>query len=213
MANASETATFQQPLDFGEIYRKNVFGSAESHSGNGSSLEQTATIRQLLPGLLARLGVQTLLDAPCGDFNWMRHVDLGGRTYIGADVVEELIANNRNAFPGVDFRCLDIVRDPLPRADLILCRDCLVHLRAADAVEAVRNFKRSGATYLLATTFTNTEQNEETFVRGLWRALNLQKPPFNLPEPLELFNENCTEAGTLFADKSLGLWDLRQVQL
>lgn len=213
MAEATEMGSFQQPLDFTEIYRKNVFGSAESRSGNGSSLEQTATIRQLLPRLLADLQVSTLLDAPCGDFHWMSRVDLAGIKYIGVDVVAELIESDRAAFPSVEFRRLDVVRDPLPRADLIICRDCLVHLRAADAVEAVRNFKRSGAAYLLATTFTNTARNEENFVRGLWRPLNLQKAPFGFPEPLQLLNENCTEGGTLFADKSLGLWDLRQVQL
>ena len=46
------------------------------------------------------------------------------------------------------FLRLDLTRDPLPDGDLILCRDCLVHLPFEDVRRAVRNFKRSGARWL-----------------------------------------------------------------
>ena len=36
----------------------------------------------------------------------------------------------------------DITRDPLPRADAILCRDCLVHLSFANIAAAVDQFQR-----------------------------------------------------------------------
>jgi hypothetical protein len=38
-----------------------------------------------------------LLDIPCGDFNWMKLLNLGV-DYIGADIVGELIAENRRRF-------------------------------------------------------------------------------------------------------------------
>jgi len=49
---------------------------------------------------------------------------------LGSDVVKELIDENyrRYAGPAREFVCLAIARDQLPPADLILCRDCLVHL-------------------------------------------------------------------------------------
>jgi hypothetical protein len=35
--------------------------------------------------------VKSLLDIPCGDFHWMRRVNLQGLSYVGADIVRELI--------------------------------------------------------------------------------------------------------------------------
>jgi len=62
------------PSVFSQIHRNNLWGEQESVSGNGSSLAATANLRQELPPLLAGLNVTSLLDAPCGDFNWMKEV-------------------------------------------------------------------------------------------------------------------------------------------
>ena len=83
---------------FWEIYSGNLWGSAESKSGLGSELAATQEVRALLPRLLAELGVDVLLDVPCGDFNWMRHVDLPVREYIGGDIVPPLIDSLRASF-------------------------------------------------------------------------------------------------------------------
>lgn len=59
----------------------------------------------------------------------MQLVDLPAR-YIGADIVDELIAENHKRFAN-DARCfvkVDLTAAPLPLADLIFCRDCLAHL-------------------------------------------------------------------------------------
>src|SRR4029078_7931160 len=55
---------------FTRIYQRNTFGGLESLSRGGVTMEQTATIRQEIPALLRELGAKSLLDAPCGDFNW-----------------------------------------------------------------------------------------------------------------------------------------------
>jgi hypothetical protein len=101
-------------------------------------------------------------------------------------------------------------QDPLPEADLLLCRDCLVHLSFADIGRALSNVLRSGLPYLLTTTFPECEVNED-IVTGDWRPLNLELEPFGFPPPSELLNERCSEAGGLFADKSLGLWQLAEL--
>jgi hypothetical protein len=46
-----------------------------------------------------------------------------------------------------------------------------------------------------------------------WRTVNLEKEPFNLPKPLRILIENGTEGylGETYADKSLGLWLLRDI--
>ncbi|HEV8722667.1 MAG TPA: hypothetical protein VGW77_18770 [Candidatus Binatia bacterium] len=59
-------------------------------SGPGSSLFQTATVRAALPGVIQQFGVKSMLDIPCGDFNWMKEVTLDVDRYIGGDIIKQL---------------------------------------------------------------------------------------------------------------------------
>jgi len=197
---------------FTDIYRERAWGRGESISGPGSDAEQTRAIRGALPALLARLEVRTLLDLPCGDFHWMSRVPLEGVRYLGADIVAPLIRDNarRHGREGREFLRLDLLRDDLPRADLVLCRDCLVHLGFADVARALDNLARSGASYLLTTHFPGTERNEE-IETGDWRPLNLEAAPFHFPPPLEALPEECTLEGGAHADKVLALWRLEEL--
>ncbi|NBW65855.1 class I SAM-dependent methyltransferase [bacterium] len=194
---------------FSEIFQTNFWGSPTSVSGPGSELGQTAMIREAIPALLAAHGVGSILDAPCGDFNWMQHVPLTGIHYTGVDIVPALIARNRASYGAADrtFVLGDIVEGALPTADLIFCRDCLVHLSYDETRRALDNFRRSGATWLLTTTFTSTRANHD-IVTGDWRPIMLQQAPYGFPEPVALINEGCTEFDGRYPDKSLGLWRL-----
>jgi SAM-dependent methyltransferase len=198
---------------FRQIWRSNHWGGSESLSGPGSGEDQTAAIRASLPDLFRRLSVGSLLDVPCGDWRWMSKVPLGGIDYTGGDLLPEVVDANQARFggPGRRFVQLDLVHSPLPDADLLLCRDCLVHLSYADIRAALANLTRSHISWLLTTTFPGEAVNAD-IVTGDWRPLNLEAPPFSLPPPAELLNEQCTEGQGVFSDKSLGLWridDLR----
>jgi hypothetical protein len=192
---------------FRDIYRRHHWAGSGSPSGAGAGEAQTARLRAELPALFRELRVQTLLDLPCGDFSWMRGVELPVAGYIGGDLLPELIEMLRHRYGGPRrrFLVLDLTRDELPPADLLLCRDCLVHLSQADIRLALRNLKRSRIPYLLTTTFPGGASNEE-IVTGDWRPLDLERPPFSFPPPLRIIEEGCTEGGGRFADKSLGLW-------
>jgi hypothetical protein len=192
---------------FRDIYRRNHWSGPESRSGLGAGADQTAVLARALPDLLRRLGVGALLDLPCGDYGWMRRIELPMVRYTGADLLPELIGPLQERFGDAmhSFVVLDLTRDPLPEADLLLCRDCLVHLSFADIRRALGNLVRSGIPWLLTTTFPQCEGNEE-IVTGDWRPLDLERDPFGFPAPFELLNERCTEGGGLFGDKSLGLW-------
>jgi SAM-dependent methyltransferase len=191
---------------FSDIYRNNSWTDPESVSGRGSTLGRTAVIRRELPTLLSNVGARSLLDAPCGDFNWMQHVALAGIQYIGADVVPELIARNRDREreTGREFAVLNITRDQLPKVDVILCRDCFIHFSFKDVHAAIANFKRSNSIFLLATTHINVHENMDIQTGG-WRSVNLQLPPFNFPQPQWLIMED-PELG-----KCLGMWKLEEL--
>jgi hypothetical protein len=144
----------------------------------------------------------------------MQHVRLPVQRYIGVDVLREVISENewRHASTQKSFMRADLTRHQLPLVDAILCRDLLTHLPFVDIFAVLDNFKRSGATYLLTTTFTGPRANRETSGGG-WRTLNLTAPPFNFPSPKMIITENCTEGGGSFADKSLGVWNLSDLSL
>ena len=190
---------------FRTIYASNLWGASE-RSGAGASIDQARAVLAHLSTLIAQLEIQTLLDVPCGDFAWMQHLRAGVR-YIGGDVLPELAAANQRQWggPGREFAAIDLLKDDLPPADLLLCRDCLVHLSFDDIAAALRNIRRSPCRWLLTTTFPQTAANED-ILTGDWRPLNLQAAPFLLPAPHLLLNEECTEGDGMFADKSLGLW-------
>jgi hypothetical protein len=190
---------------FRKIYTSNHWG-ARDRSGAGASVEQAGEVLAHLESVIDRFAIRTLLDVPCGDFTWMRHLRADVH-YIGGDVLPELVQTNQERWggPARRFLTIDVLKDDLPPADLLLCRDCLVHFSFTDIAAALRNIARSSCTWLLTTTFPNCRTND-AIVTGDWRPLNLELPPFNLPAPHLLLNEQCTEGGGTFADKSLGLW-------
>ncbi len=198
---------------FSRIYDGNLWGEPESVSGPGSSLAATAALRRELPGLLAELGVRTLLDAPCGDCHWILSTPLDLDLYLGADLVPALIERNISKYgakhggPGRSFQVLDLTRDPLPKADAILCRDCLIHFSFRFIRQALDNFRRSGARYLLTTTYSGLPRNQD-ILSGQWRPLDLQLPPFSLPPPVRLIREKEYEEGGLRLCRSLGVWEV-----
>ncbi|SEN18962.1 class I SAM-dependent methyltransferase [Bradyrhizobium sp. OK095] len=198
---------------FERIARTNLWGAASSVSGLGSEDPATAAIRDALPQLMQRLGVRSLLDAPCGDAGWIGRMTLD-IDYTGIDIVPSLIAANRGRVARGElsgrFLVADITRDALPQADLILCRDCLVHLGFDNIARAVENFRASGARFLLATTFPEWDGNRDC-EDGDWRALSMEKAPFDWPVPRELINERCEEGVGGWRDKSLGLWRLDEL--
>ena len=204
---ASEGITFSLGDTFRHIYETNHWRGTDSVSGEGATRNQVQQIEAELPTLLEALQVDVLLDLPCGDFSWMQFVNLPVSLYIGADIITELIAENQKQYGNQhrQFITLDLTVDPLPTAKLLLCRDYLVHFSFADIHRTLDNIKRSGIAYLLTTTFSECEENED-ITTGDWRLLNLEKPPFNFPKPLQLLNEQCSEGGGQFRDNSLGLW-------
>jgi SAM-dependent methyltransferase len=190
------------------IHETNLWGAETSTSGVGSEQAATAAIRHRLPVLLKECGARSLLDAPCGDGPWMARLDLGPVSYVGADIVPALIAQLAAvSMPGRRYVVADLTCDPLPACDVILCRDCLVHLSFENISRAIDNFKRSGARFLLTTTFTEIVTNHDV-EDGDWRALNFTRPPFGWPAPEALINEECHEMDGAYRDKSLGLWRL-----
>lgn len=194
------------------IKENNHWGDDESVSGTGSNLSQTKDVIYSLQKLIKEYRITSVLDIPCGDFNWMKEMDLEDVSYTGADIVSEIIDNNLENYQTdkVNFETLDLTADKLPEVDLVLCRDCLVHFSYRNIYKAILNLKKSNSKYLLMTSFVETSDNFN-IVTGNWRKLNFLIKPFCFPKPDLIIIENCTERDDSFNDKALCLWKLSEL--
>ncbi len=188
---------------FTGIYEANLWGGRESRSGRGSDPDRTAAVQREVVRLIQELKVTTLLDAPCGDFAWMQSIVDVIPHYVGVDVVSDLLVENQRRFGSdrVEFRYADITADSLPPADLILCRDCLIHLPTRLIRRALANFIRSGATHLVVTTDAGVPYHDIPI--GSWRPIDFTAPPFGFPPPDQVIVEH--------GSRQLGVWRLARL--
>ena len=168
---------------FSMIYKENLWECKESVSGWGSTFVSTTSLRKYLPAIFEKYHIDSILDIPCGDYNWMKYVDKGNLKYIGADIVEELIEINKTKYPGIDFRVIDLTKDELPQVDLIFCKDCLQH-----------------SSYPL--TIRNCDINT-----GDCYSMNLHRKPFYFPKHIDKIKEPLRIAGNEI-DKTMYLWEI-----
>jgi hypothetical protein len=190
--NKEEFLKYKSASIFSDIYSGKVpfWGQEESKSGGGSTLSATSRLRAQLSEITNKFAIKSMLDVPCGDYNWMKTVPKNF-DYIGGDIVAAMVANNQKLYASenVKFQVLDITKDELPSVDLIFCRECLQHLSNESVRKALNNFKRSGSKYLLVTSYPKTWRNWDIY-DGDCRSLNVRKAPFYLPKPIYVIKEN-----------------------
>lgn len=195
---------------FSDIYNENKWGGKQSRSGP-DIMKRTETIRRMLPELLKEYHIHSILDIPCGDFYWMREVNLDSISYVGADIVEKMIQENQNKYSKENrkFIKLDILRDELPKSDLIFCKDLLIHLSNKAIIKAMKNIKKSDSKYLLTTSFMLTTKNQD-ILTGEWHPINLLIPPFSYKAPLKIVDLKLNIITHLdkHKGKSLLLWKI-----
>ena len=189
---------------FSRIYEQHAWsgGGAETRSGAGSTIVATEQIRSQLPRLLREYQATGLMDIGCGDFNWMKEVELPV-PYLGLDIVDSMISSNSAKYGtnAIRFACLDATREPLPAGyDFAICREVLFHLSFRDCKRLLRNVLSSEARFLMLTTSRKIATNKD-IVSGGFRNLNLEAPPFNFPKPQEFVEDN-----SISEDRILGLW-------
>jgi SAM-dependent methyltransferase len=199
---------------FTAIYTHHLWPGDETRSGEGSTLSYTERLRKELPALFKQFDISSVLDAPCGDFNWMRvfmqdHPEI---QYTGGDIVRPMIEKlqSTDTRDNQRFVHLDITQDTLPSADLMICRDCLFHLEPQLVGDFVRNFADSDIRYLLTTTHHND---------GTWANVDLNTGGFH---PIDLFSEPYNfHADVLYSiedwfdhhkPRRLCLWSREQIQ-
>jgi len=189
---------------FAAIYKNGLWQHAHDDvpgSGEGSSLAATVGLRSELPRILDSLQARTIIDLGCGDYTWMRTLELS-QNYIGVDVVQAVIGNNQRDFSDAKhaFICMDVAEDELPDGDAILCREILFHLSFSDIQAVLRNCAKKPRRYLFVTTDSSTLINAD-IRSGDFRRLNLRRSPFSFPEPDHVIEDDAVENG-----RKIGIW-------
>lgn len=194
---------------FTKVYYENLWKNGQTVSGPGSTLFETETLRKVLPEIIKKYEMKSIMDIPCGDFFWMRLIDWD-IDYTGADIVWDLIRMNQlyyGCYKKRTFILADIVEGIIPTAHLLFCRDCLGHFSQHDVQKAIANIKKSSCVYLMTTTFPEVRGDWDAYT-GSWRPINLQVSPYNFPEPLELVDEKVF---TNYGMKAMGLWKIKDL--
>ena len=167
-------------------------GLPETKCGVGSLLANTEVVRAFLPNLLKRLGEMHplcllsrklfLFDVGCGDWNWMRAVELPDFwVYSGMDDVEHMKTALAHGPSDRLFLAGDALNDEWPQADVVLCRHVLQHWSDEEIWKFLNRFNESDATFLVAT--RHVEKVDKKY--GNFREVDLCAEPFGLPQPVE----------------------------
>lgn len=100
--------------------------------GPASTEVFTRGFRGFLANTIRTLGVKRVIDYGCGDWQWQRHCDWNGISYLGIDIAKTVIEKNQREFPQHKFRVWDWTMKPeirfLPNADLLLVKDLIHHI-------------------------------------------------------------------------------------
>ena len=118
-----------------QIYENKMWGGAEDvdfFSGEGSHAPEIVEpyIKEVVKFLNSFDEKLVICDLGCGDFNVGRQLVLHSKKYIAIDIVDALIERNKNLYnhENLEFKCLDISEDVLPKADCIILRQVMQHL-------------------------------------------------------------------------------------
>jgi len=127
---------------FRKIYAEHEWGHDGTdgfYSGIGSDVIPATVYAENIRRYIEREGIHSIVDLGCGEYRVANLFVADDVQYVGVDIVEEVIATNRERFsrPNVRFECLDIIRDPLPAADLCLIREVFQHLSNAEILSVL----------------------------------------------------------------------------
>ena len=163
---------------FERIYREDLW---KGGSGVGSLPAPNRPYVAFLQAFMAELGIRSVVDLGCGDWQFSRHVDWSGVDYDGFDLVDSVVARNRAEFgrPGVRFHAAVTDWADLPAADLLIAKDVLQHwsnARIAGFLPVLRRYRFALITNCIG--LRGAVENRD-IVDGRFRELDIRRAPFN----------------------------------
>ena len=136
--NKSKSKSIKQPWHtkdaMEQVYANKLWGdnNTKFYSGEGSHLKEIVNPYIEVVSSFLKLFKEpiTVCDLGCGDFNIGKQLVQFTKQYLAVDIVKPLIDYNKEHYntQNLDFLCLDIAKDELPKADCVIIRQVLQHL-------------------------------------------------------------------------------------
>jgi len=166
---------------FTNIYKYGGWGlneEGEGFSGNGSTLPNSAYYMVFLKQFIKANNIKSVVDAGCGDWTFSKEMDWSGVNYLGVDTVKSVIEKNIQKYETdkIHFQHLDMLIYELPAADLLICKDVLMHLSNRDIISFLKSTKKFK--HCLFTNNAGYENENRDINRGEFRPLDLTGAPF-----------------------------------
>jgi len=198
---------------------KRRFFTPETFCGLGSYLKNTKEASAFIIQTIRDHKIKSIIDIGCGDMHWLANVSLHDENiekYTGIDSDSEMLSLAMGNTQTPNYRLIyqfmkaDVrMISSLPKNDLIICRDLLIHLGNDDIHRLIEIFIKSGTKWMMANTYDigrnyDLDGNQEYTKRiRPSRKINLFISPYYLPPAKENIRElNCSR------DRILCLWDL-----
>ena len=177
------------------------------YSGLGSHLDEytKSYVDKLKIFLNSFEEKKEVLELGCGDFVISSQIVPYTRKFVAVDIFDEVIQHNKNKYKNmnVDFRVLDMTKDPLPNSEICIVRCVLQHLSNDLIAKFLKNL--SNIQYLIVTEHYPNDKsftpNKDIITGPDIRlsknsAVDLGKEPFNLKflERIELCRTSPLEA-------------------
>ena len=130
-----------------QIYDQNLWGGNNNEFYSGSGSHNPNIIKPYLEVIISFLNSFqypiTVLDLGCGDFNVGRQLLAFSKKYIAVDIAENVINYNKAKYAhnNLEFQCLDISKDDLPKADVVILRQVLQHVSNKEVHSVLNKLK------------------------------------------------------------------------
>ena len=188
-------------------WKNHPYGSL---SGAGSNTSSTKLIVSSLQDFLITKEIKTLLDVPCGDWMWMKEINFETVSYMGGDIVPEIIEENNIMYgnENVKFKTIDIRIDELGNYDLLVVRDLLSHFHDTQIKKTIINIKKNNIKYIAITNYPHTVENIENKYGDNWRPVNFLISPFNFPKPDIILPDMDPNPNPNAKHKNLSIWKI-----
>ncbi len=183
---------------FSEVYKNGLWGkdeNGEGYSGPGSLVSEATPFLQYLQNFLDTHNIQSVVDIGCGDWVLAREINWGDREYLGIDVVGSVLRKNKAKYGSekIKFIKLDAGSESLPQADLLICKDVLIHLPNSNIFHILAESKKFK--YCIFVDDINTSENTANVNIPTYgfHQVNLMLSPFNV-NPVKM--DRYTSCGT-----------------
>jgi SAM-dependent methyltransferase len=130
-----------------QVYELDLWGSNDSKFYSGTGSHDLAIVKpyiSVINEFLKRFETPLMAcDLGCGDFNVGKQLLENCKYYYAIDIVNDLIENNKKHFKydNLEFNCLDISKDNLPKADVVFVRQVLQHLSNEEVQQTLLKLK------------------------------------------------------------------------